>query len=119
MRKLAIFLLTVLLISCKKDESEDFSHGDVWVEKTLRLDTIEFNSLLASSFNSMYFRSLQYMNGYNYQVKTDSILLRSFASSSLVFNPYYFNHNSSNQFTISNFFQRASLPAIVQFEKIK
>jgi hypothetical protein len=119
MRKLAILWLTILTISCKKDKSEDVLQGDVWVEKTLRLDTIEFNNPLSSSFNSMYFASAQYRNAYTYQVKTDSILLKSFTSSSMLFNAYYFSQNSSTQFTISNFFQRTSLPAIVQFEKIK
>ena len=120
MKKLAIFLFAALIIYCKKDKLKDIPTAltGLWVEKTLRLDTMEFNSFLASSTQSIYFRSQQSFKGYHYQIKTDSILLLSFGSSS-GFNSYYFNFNNSNNFTVSNFFQRSALPATVQFEKIK
>jgi len=117
MRKMVVFLFAVLVISCKKESTEGSFQG-IWVEKTLRLDTLEFNPLVSSSFQSIYLRSQQSYIGYTYQVKTDSILLKSFGSSG-GFNPYYFNFNNSKNFTISNFFQRPALPATIQFEKIE
>ena len=117
MRKLVFFLFAALIISCRKENTEGSFEG-IWVEKTLRLDTLEFNPLISSSHQSVYLRSQQSRIGYNYQVKTDSILLKSFVSSG-GFNSYYFNFNSSKKFTINNFFQRPALPATIQFEKIE
>ena len=117
MRKMVFFLFAVLIISCRKENAEGSFQG-IWVEKTLRLDTLEFNPLISSSHQSVYLRSQQSHIGYHYQVKTDSILLKSFGSSG-GFNPYYFNFNNSKKFTINNFFQRPALPVMIQFEKIE
>ena len=122
MKKLIIFLFIILIISCGKNKSSDALTNPenltgLWVEKTLRLDTMEFNSFLASSTQSIYFRSQQNFKGYHYQIKADSILLLSFGSST-GFVPYYFNFNNPKQFIISNFFQRPGLPATIQFQKI-
>jgi len=117
MQKLFILILIVLIVSCRKNASEFLFKG-IWVEKTLQLDTIEFNPSYSSSTQSIYLSSQQTHLGYNYQVKTDSILLKSFGSAG-GFSPYYFFVNSSHQFTISNFYQRSSLPPTIQFEKIK
>ena len=116
MGKLIVFLSLVLIISCGKDESYDPIRG-VWVEKTLRLDTILFNSVLSSSHQSVYVTSGQTFTGYNYQIKTDTILLKSFGGSS-GFSAYYFRFSSVRQFAISNFFQNPSLPATIQFIRI-
>ena len=117
MRKMVIFLFAVLIISCRKENAEGSFQG-IWVEKTLRLDTLEFNPLISSSHQSVYLRSQQSYIGYSYQIKTDSILLKSFGSSG-GFNSYYFNFNNSKIFTISNFFQSPALSAMIQFEKIE
>ena len=116
MKKLAIFLFAVLLISCSKDESGIPFKG-IWVEKTQRLDTMEFGSLYMSCLECFYLRSQQLNTGYNFKIKTDTILLERFGSSGGL-SAYYFKENNTNQFTISNFFQRPTLPAMVQFEKI-
>ena len=117
MKKLLPFLLAALVIACKKDAAVDPFHG-VWVEKTMRQDTVEFNPIYASSHQTLYFRAQSNPTAYFYQVKTDSILLKGFGSSGS-FNPYYFNFNGTKEFTIGNFFMRPGLPAIVRFEKIK
>ena len=122
MKKLIISLFIILIISCEKNNSPDAftvatSLTGVWVEKTLRLDTMEFNSLLASSHQSVYYKSQQNFKGYTYRLNTDSILLQSFDFSSGSVS-CYFNFNNLKQFVISKFFQRSSLPATVQFQKI-
>jgi hypothetical protein len=117
MRKIVVFLFAVLIISCRKESGEGSFRG-IWVEKTLRLDTLEFNPAVSSSLQSVYLSSPQTHIGYSYQIKTDSILLKSFASPG-GFNSYYFNFNNSKKFTINNFFQRPALPATIQFEKIE
>ncbi len=117
MSKMVIFLFAVLIISCRKENAESSFQG-IWVEKTLRLDTLEFNPLISSSFQSIYLRSQQSHIGYNYQIKSDSIFLKTFGSSG-GFNSYYFNIDNSKKITISNFYQRPALPATIQFEKIE
>ena len=119
MKQLVVSILLSLVISCKKDADEDSFKG-VWVEKTMRLDTVEFNSILSSTHQSLYLRSQSPVisMGYNYQVKTDSLLLKSFPSPG-PFVSYYFNFNSSKEFTISNFFMRPGLSSVVRFEKMK
>lgn len=117
MKILAVFLLGLLFFTCKKDAAEN-SFSGIWVEKSMRQDTVEFNPIYASSTQSVYYRAQSSPTGYFYQVKTDSILLKGFGSSG-PFNPYYFNFNGTKEFTISNFFMRPGLPAIVRFEKIK
>lgn len=117
MIKLVIFLSAVLAISCKKEKSEPSLRG-VWIEKTLRLDTLDIGNPLASDPQSIYLRSQQSFTCYFYRTKPDSILIQQFGSFG-AFSSYYFNFDNSNQFTISNFFQRPALPAILQFERLQ
>ncbi len=117
MKKLAIILITALIISCKKEQAEPSLRG-VWVEKTLRQDTLDIGNPLASDPQSIYLKSQQSFTGYFYRTKPDSILIQRFGSFG-AFSAYHFNFDNSKQFTISNFFQRPALPAIIQFEKLQ
>src|SRR5258707_15478648 len=124
MRKLLIFLLPVLVASCKKD-SKGTLEG-VWIEKTLRSDTLEFDNsnfkLKSASYwdlaqNPTY--PINHSAIYRYEIGTDTIKLNSFYSSYSGLFAYKFKFNSPTDFIIGKFYSRTALPAILEFEKIR
>jgi hypothetical protein len=124
MRRLLLCLFALIVIAaCKKGDTSSNAFQGIWIEKTQRLDTIHFDNLAFSGSNpaTLDFRSRPstYSSFYNYDVKTDSILLRNFVSSSLMFNAYNFKQNGSSLLTIGNFYHKPSLPAILQFERMR
>ena len=115
MRKLAIFLSAALVIACNKDKSESSLHG-AWVEKTMRLDTMDFsNSFLFSDYKTFY---LSYWGPYRYTLDGDTIRLNNMNSSYSGLFPYSFKINSTVNFTIGKFYNRPGLPATLEFVKI-
>jgi hypothetical protein len=124
MRKLLFFLFLFFnIIACKKSGTSSDTLQGVWIEKTQRLDTINFDNLAFSTSNPPTFdlrsQPAGYSSLYNYSFKTDSILLRSFFSSYSGFYVYYFKQTNSSLFSISNFYHKPSLPATLQFERIR
>jgi len=119
MRKLTIFLSAVLVIACNKDKSASSLHG-TWVEKTMRLDTLDFgdNAFLFSDHKIFYLRSNPYWDMYRYNIDGDTIRLNSMNSSYGGLFPYSFKINSTVSFTIGKFYNRAGLPATLEFVKI-
>lgn len=122
-RSLLCLSLILFFAACKKSGTSSSTLQGIWIEKTQRLDTIDFDNLVFSTSTSPVFYLRSQPNGYNslynYSFKTDSILLRSFYSSYSGFYAYYFEQNNSSLFTISNFYHKPSLPAILQFERIR
>jgi hypothetical protein len=129
MRKCLIFLLPVVIASCKKDSSGGPMQG-VWVEKNFRLDTVEFNnSFTGSSFklrsaaywdlsqNPAY--PINHSSIYRYEIYPDTIKLNSLYSSYSGLFAYKFKLNTSSSFIIGKFYSRTALPAILEFEKIQ
>ena len=116
MRKWLIFLLPVLIASCKKDSSSGPMQG-VWVEKNFRLDTIEFNNSFTGS--SFKLRSVPYWDLYRYEIYPDTIKLNSLSSSYSGLFAYKFKLNTPSSFTIGKFYSRTALPAMLEFEKIQ
>jgi hypothetical protein len=129
MRKLLIFLFPVLIASCKKDSSAGTLEG-VWIEKNFRLDTLDFDNPITKS--SFKLRSASYWDLaqnpthpinhsaiYRYEIETDTIKLNSFYSSYSGLFAYKFKFNSPTDFIIGKFYNRTSLPAIPEFEKIR
>jgi hypothetical protein len=129
MRKWLIFLLPVLIASCKKDNASGPMQG-IWVEKNLRLDTVEFNNVFTGS--SFKLRSAAYWDLsqnptypinhssiYHYEIYQDTIKLNSINSSYSGLFAYKFNLNTSSSFIIGKFYSRTALPAILEFERIR
>jgi hypothetical protein len=124
-----------LVISCKKSttDSGNILNG-VWVEKTLRLDTIDFtiNNLVDATTPSFEFKSNPFIdssistihpiyNGtiYYYKLEPNAIELLPMTSSSLVYRTVGFTiANNKNEFTIGKFYIRSSLPDTIGFIKL-
>jgi hypothetical protein len=135
---LSFVSIMVLICSCSKDSEPVFSFQGVWVEKTLRLDTFDFEKgkIMTSSGpnTTFYFCTKPFTDPslnpnypitnsgfYGYYVNGDSIFLRSHFSSSLTYKSYLFQLNSSNQsFQIGKFYTRTGLTSsMLDFEKIQ
>jgi hypothetical protein len=131
MRKLIVFLLPVFILSCKKDTPAGIR--GVWVEKTLRVDTMTFdNSSLSADPSTFYLRSRPYWDLalnpdypinhsaiYRYKIDGDTMRLNSFYSSYSGLYPYSFKTYNSTSFTIGKFYNRSGLPALLEFERIE
>jgi len=119
MRKLLLFILPLFIITaCKKETTSDSLEG-LWIETTLRLDTIDFDGGSFGSTPAFDLRSQPYRSLYNYSLRTDSIRLRSFFSSYSRFYSYFFRREDSRRFTIGNFYNRPGLPTRIRFERIR
>jgi len=122
-RSLLCLSLILFFAACKKSGTSPNALQGIWIEKTQRMDTINFDNLVFSTSTPPVFDLRSQPNGYNslysYSFKTDSILLRSFNSSYSGFYAYYFKQNNSAMFSISNFYHKPSLPALLQFERIR
>jgi len=121
MRKFLLFIFPLFVITaCKKETTSDNLQG-LWIETTLRLDTIDFENLAFSTSDppTFDFRSQPYRSLYNYSLRTDSILLRSFFSSYSGFYSYYFRREDARRFMIANFYNRPGLPARIRFERLR
>jgi hypothetical protein len=141
MKLLLLLCLTVLLAAaCKKDKvpfTYVFAHNDsMYVEKSQRLDTIDFNfphEFTPGQGPMFYFRSKPYMDLtqnpdypvnhssiYDYRINGDTLLLRSMLSSYSGFYKYDFRWGSDHRsFTVKRFYNRKSLPDVIEFIKLK
>lgn len=134
---LAIIFITA---SCKKSDKTpvDVLQG-VWVETSLRQDTLDFtiNQLIDNSsgyeivnFNSAPYNDpvlnpnfpVNHSSMYNYYLDSGAAIinLRSFFSSSTAFQRYKFTMSSAgNRFTVEKFYGRRSLPSSIEFVRIR
>lgn len=133
MKNLLCIIFIFLFWSCTKDTSVDYPQG-VYVEETLRLDTIDFtiNNQIDASELSFVFKSKTFQDPvnpvitiynsglYNFQIQNnETIQLRNMISSSSAFNNYYFSWVKNNTyFEIGKFYNRPNLPDRVKFIKL-
>lgn len=134
-----LLLLMFIIGSCKKSPVLTLEHfKGAWVEKTLRLDTMNFNkgSFPWSSYESnkgmVYLQSRPYdpiimdfrnspSDMYSYRFEGQYIYLVSMVSSfwSPTHGQTYFNlHPDKNSFTIKKFYIRNNLPDTLVFERL-
>lgn len=111
-KSLLIGLLSLLLISCEKNDTEKVPLDGTWIEATHKTDTLVFDH--QHTFFNLN-RGTEIRNGYLlpkylsgshfYEIRKDSISLRWVFSSSSYGKNYYFNVDSKNgQIRIGNFF---------------
>jgi hypothetical protein len=139
--RLTGFLLTgVLFFSCNKNKDEArIAFSGVWVETTLRKDTLDFEAdkLIdrGSGYAMIVFNSNTYTDTvlnpnypvnhstlYNYYFSDgmNKIYMKDILSSNSNFPVYNFILAANKlRFTIDKFYMRRSLPAIIEFERIK
>jgi hypothetical protein len=138
MRVFIILILIVgCLISCKKDDKKTSKRlSGIWVETSLRVDTLDFNYMDLidkSSDNSLVvFKSRPYTDvsinpdypvnhssWFDYYFKQNKIFMRSMLSSSSFFGEYDFLMEPNQQmFSIKRFYGRKSLPETIRFERL-
>lgn len=136
MKLLWFLLVAILITACKKNKTNLSPLQGLWAEKSLRLDSIEFNnefSTPADNKFSLYLKSKPYIDTsqnrnfpithsgiYSYYLEGEYIFLYSFYSSSTLYNKYDFKLSDDKQrFIIKRFYSRNSLPAFIEFETIK
>ena len=135
MKLFTTILFIGLLASCSKDTNPPSPVQGIWIEKTLRLDTLDFDKISSSAdYSTTYFGSKSFIDTslnpkypiinttfFYYYLKTDSIYLRNFFSSSLSFQPYKFQISSDQKsLLITKFYTRTGLTlSILEFDRIK
>ena len=135
MRPFLLLILVASLAACKKDkekaEQQLMADGGKWIEKTLRLDTLDFNVTpfgaldndnKAVKFNTRMDRDpvnsiyLVHNNIYSYYFESGYVYLRSFVSSSTFYPKYKFRWTAGNKsFIIQRFYTRNTLPEEIEF----
>jgi hypothetical protein len=140
MRLISFLLICVLFFSCNKNKDEVRpTFSGVWVETTLRKDTLDFDADKLIDKGSVYtmvvFNSNTYTDTvlnpsypvnhstlYNYYFSdgTNKIYMKDILSSNSNFPVYNFTLAANKfRFIIDKFYMRRSLPAIIEFERIK
>lgn len=140
MRSYITFLFTILVfIACKKQNNNNSAFAGVWVETSLRLDTLDFDFGNKADWGGQY-----PVVDFNTNIYTDTVLNPNFpVSHSTVYSYFFINNMSSIQmrsmlssssyfgefnfslsgdkrkFTIDKFYNRRALPAVIEFERIK
>ncbi|MES2776975.1 MAG: hypothetical protein V4722_22550 [Bacteroidota bacterium] len=137
MKKLfpALFIVMIFVgTACKKTKIDLDNLSGIWVEKTLRLDTLDFDRQHQAglSLPSVYLRSRPYndpalnpnypinhSNIYQYYFSGDTMHLRSFVSSSSLYVPFHCELVAgAGAIRIAKFYNRQSLPSVIEFQKI-
>ncbi len=131
-----IYILVIIscIYSCKKDNTLNTFPIGIYVEETLRLDTIDFTVNNTKDASIFCFNFAQqpdltmpplptpgYTNGlYNFIIKPNTTIdLRSVLSSSTNFQNYYFNwQQSATSFEIDKFYIRNNIPTRLRFIKL-
>lgn len=147
MKSLLLFTLLALAIACKKDGKEANFFADskssrgIWVEKSLRLDTLDFDSgpkleAIYANSSSVVFKSKAYIDTavnpdylinhsaiYSYyfaDTSVNTIYMRSMLSSSSFYTKYSFVVSADRKsFTIQRFYGRNTLPGLIEFERVQ
>lgn len=133
MKLITCLLLLMLIGSCTRNVNSISQIQGLWVEKTLRLDTLDFDAHQFSSnnYSSVLFNSQPFMDtsvssslihlsaAYLYYYKTDSICMYNMISSAFLFRSYSFVREGTETFKVTRFYQRNALPSTIEFERIK
>lgn len=140
MRSYITFLFTILVfVACKKQKDNDTAFAGVWVETSLRLDTLDFdfgnridwggqyavadfstNIYIDTVLNRNFPVSHSTVYSYYFTNGMRNIQMRSMLSSSTYFGEFKFSFSSDKRrFTIDKFYNRRALPAVIEFERIK
>ncbi|UYQ93499.1 hypothetical protein MKQ68_00095 [Chitinophaga horti] len=131
MKWFASLLIIALFASCAKEDVSSESTKNRWIETSLRRDTITFPFALPEkgtqdgaplvlklrSYREIQ-DSRQFNNDYVVMLSADSIRLNTVIETDRFGNWFYFKMNEQRtKFQISNFYGRAELPAILEFER--
>lgn len=135
MRLLLLILTLTLAIACKKEGKTPTLIDGVWIEKSQRLDTLNFNGpepgfddkpsvwlkarpFMDPAISTVY--TQKYSSIYSYYFEQGRIRMRNFVSSSMTYGSYEFSWKADRKsFTIKKFYGRTSLPDILEFEELK
>lgn len=131
MKNACLVLCLVAVASCsKKNENTEVLSG-VWVESSLRHDTIRFDAENWSDNERIFdFRSKPFVesvgssdtvrlsNMYRFKLTTDSVSMIYLYSSSMLYHNFAFTMKTPTQFTIGRFYNRKSLPVQLEFVRI-
>jgi hypothetical protein len=130
------FLFAISIMACKKNATHVPPLQGLWIEKSLRLDSMDFSNTFPSTDENKFsfdLKSRPYIDvsqnpnypinhsaGYRYYLEGQYIFLNSFYSSSTYYSKYDFQlSDDKRSFTIKRFYSRNSLPAFIEFERIK
>lgn len=139
MRFIAIAVIfSFLNIACKKSVNNKIPFEGVWVERSLRLDTLDFDYAnhvdYGGEHTPLYFSTNTYVDSvlnptflvshtaqYSYYFNKDKsrIYLRTAFSSSSFYGEYKFKQTEDKKFEIDKFYLRRSLPATIEFVRIR
>lgn len=139
MRLLFLTVFICFFVSCTKQKGKIMAFQGVWVESSLRLDTLDFaygtlidwggdNSVVEFRTNTYVDTVLNpnhpvnHYNTYDYYFTNNKtkINLRSSYSSSTYFGEYTFILSSDlKTFTIGKFYNRRILPTVIEFVRIR
>jgi hypothetical protein len=134
-----LFAAGLLAMGCRKSKKAETPFTGVWVESSLRLDTLDFEAQnlmdLAGDYPLVSFQTNVYSDpvlnpnylvshsdhySYYFTDNNSRINLRGMLSSSSYFNTYNFSLASGGQrFTVDKFYGRRSLPAVIEFVRIR
>jgi hypothetical protein len=131
---LFLVLLIITVCSCSKSSNSPNLAGK-WIEKSQRLDTIDFDPPFAGAYDnkqSFLLKSRPYMDItlnpaypinpssiFSYYTKADSMYIYNNIMSAMIYKPYSFQSTGTNSFTIGKFYLRNSLPAQLEFERLQ
>ena len=139
MRLFLLILFVYFFVSCQKQKTVSKGFLGVWVESSLRLDTLDFeygnlidwsgvglvlnfrtNTYLDTVLNPNF--PVSHSGSYTYYFTNDNkiINLRNFISSSTYFGAFTFTLLPDlKKFTIDKFYNRRALPAVIEFIRIR
>jgi hypothetical protein len=136
MRYASLFLvaLVVTVCSCSKSSNSTIEFTGKWIEKSQRLDTIDFDPPFPGAYDHLnkgfLLRSQPYVDItinptypinpssiFSYYTNGDSIYVYNSLMSAMIYRPYSFQP-AGNSFTIGKFYLRNSLPAQLVFERL-
>jgi len=134
----AFIVIAFFQVGCTKNTTKSSMLAGIWVEQSLRLDTLDFDKTPNFTTNSDSIGTVQFrckpftditinpsfpVNNstfYNYYVKDDSLFLRNFLSSYSGFYGFkYTMSNSEESFSVARFYNRNTLPATITFTRIR
>jgi hypothetical protein len=125
-----IFCLFIFISGCEKIDTSESDLTGIWIEKAEKSDTIDFttfgskpalNLRSGSELINDYWLPKYGSGYYSWEItESDSIALRHFLSSSMIYKKYYFTRIDENTFSISNFYNSDKSPEVIfTFSRIR
>lgn len=128
MMKFGLLVIAIALIGCTNDDMNTLVALDgEWVEITTKADTLTFGQMgdkaaitlkRGNEIRDGFLLPKAGSGAYDYELQTNKISLRWYASSNSAFNDYYFNQ-TGDQIEIENFYEVGSKGAIQTFRKLR